>query len=389
MKRMLSYKIQHNNGAAFRPSEYMTDYLGIESSHLIHKLAERRTEPDKTRQVPDDPWFMTVAFTAPHNPFQALKSDYEEEEIQKIPSFIGRIYASMIKALDRNVGRIIEALKETNQYDNTIIIFTSDNGAAPYVGLPHLNAPYRGWKATLFEGGVRIPFFLQWPKKITEVNRKVNEMIIHIDLFPTLLSLATRGVQRLSEATQLTLNGNNFLSHLLEEDTTSDSSHHLPNSVSLDSLETLCQSNASSPQPILPANKDFSRIFFWRSGSYKALRYYQYKLQVHSYLDKVWFYDLKSDPTEQNNLINVIVKDLTVPITESQLLRWIEGKEEVSKESELLSSLLFLYQQLRLVDARQSKPSWPALVELPICIDKPQLEDDICTLKDEYIIWAN
>eukprot|EP01040_Poterioochromonas_malhamensis_P009817 gene9817-10661_t len=271
LKKLLSFKVSHNNGPFFEPDEYMTDYLGKQSSQLIHDLANKREPLSKG----DQPWFMTVAFTAPHNPFQALKSDYEEEEIQKIPSFIGRIYASMIKALDRNVGRLIEALKETNQYDNTIIIFTSDNGAAPYVGLPHLNAPFRGWKGTLFEGGVRIPFFLQWPKKITEVNRKVNEMIMHIDILPSVVAVATKGIKFLSDfseddsirsrarrITNFVTDGVNILQNFIKQSPAKDS-------VSAKSIKSLIGQNSSiSSQPTQPLSQP--RSLFWRSGDYKA-----------------------------------------------------------------------------------------------------------------------
>ena len=67
----------------------------------------------------------------------------------------------MIRALDRNVGHVMSALKANGLDQNTLVIFTSDNGGANYIGLPNINRPYRGWKATFFEGGIHVPFFMQ------------------------------------------------------------------------------------------------------------------------------------------------------------------------------------------------------------------------------------
>jgi arylsulfatase A-like enzyme len=69
----------------------------------------------------------------------------------------------MIRSLDRNIGCVLQALKAQGLDDNTLVIFTSDNGGAHYIGMDGLNAPYRGWKATFFDGGIHVPFFMRWP----------------------------------------------------------------------------------------------------------------------------------------------------------------------------------------------------------------------------------
>jgi arylsulfatase A-like enzyme len=406
MKRMLSYKIAHNDGPLFRPSEYLTDYLGTEASALIYKLGEKKKERESKgkseQQQRDEPWFITMAFNAPHNPFQALKSDFEREDIQRIPSFIGKIYASMILSLDRNVGRIIDALKATGQYENTMIIFTSDNGGAPYVGLPNINAPYRGWKATLFEGGIRIPFLLQWPKRFSKP-MVVRDAIIHIDLFPTILSVASKGVQLLKNSSssvlpKLIMDGKNFLSNVFK---------YTNNQVApVESAE-----EAVSPPTVIGGEE---RIFFWRSGSYRSIKYYHLKFQVHSYLNKIWFYDLSVDKTEKNNLIDqlaafIVTKDgkpseLSIQ-SETDLIKHLltpfavahdaieitqgDAKPAMNSPEIILKYLLIVYQKLQEINSQQHEPLWPALVELPICIDKPQRSDLNCSLKDEYIVWAN
>src|SRR3546814_16510777 len=69
----------------------------------------------------------------------------------------------MIAQLDRRIGDVMAKLKEAGIGDNTLVIFTSDNGGAWYNGMADLNAPFRGWKATFFEGGIRPPLFMRWP----------------------------------------------------------------------------------------------------------------------------------------------------------------------------------------------------------------------------------
>ena len=73
--------------------------------------------------------------------------------------------------------------------DNTLIVFSSDNGGAGYIGLPEVNAPYRGWKITFFEGGIRAPIFMKWPAKIVP-GTIVDEPVAHIDLMPTMAAVA-------------------------------------------------------------------------------------------------------------------------------------------------------------------------------------------------------
>lgn len=158
----------------------MTDYLSNESAKLIRTIASTPSA---------NPFFLTLAYNAPHNPLQALKSDFEDPALASIPSHNGRVYAAMIKALDRGVGQVLEALKDTNQWNNTIVVFTSDNGGASYIDLPLINHPYRGWKATFFEGGLRVPLFMQWPAMI-DASTEVTQTVSHVDIFPTLFAAA-------------------------------------------------------------------------------------------------------------------------------------------------------------------------------------------------------
>ncbi|MFP6815670.1 MAG: sulfatase-like hydrolase/transferase, partial [Pseudomonadales bacterium] len=125
-----------------------------------------------------------------HNPLQAKKEDYDA--LAHIEDHRLRVYAAMIRALDRGVGRVLKALRDNGLEENTLVIFTSDNGGAGYLGLPDVNKPYRGWKLTLFEGGTHVPYFARWPAKI-KPGTSFDHPVGHIDVFAT--AAAATGAQ--------------------------------------------------------------------------------------------------------------------------------------------------------------------------------------------------
>ncbi|GIR71678.1 MAG: hypothetical protein CM15mP74_29290 [Halieaceae bacterium] len=135
----------------FEPGGYLTDYWTDESIKVIKANRNR-------------PFFLYLAHWGIHTPLQATRADYEA--VGDIQPHRLRVYAAMTRALDRSVGRVMAALEEEGLADNTIVVFTSDNGGAGYVGLAEVNAPYRGWKITYFEGGIRVPLFVKWPAQI-------------------------------------------------------------------------------------------------------------------------------------------------------------------------------------------------------------------------------
>ena len=103
--------------------------------------------------------------------------------MRHIDNHIERVYAAMIMSLDRSVGRIVESLEANGLSENTWIIFTSDNGGANYIGLRYINSPYRGWKLTLFEGGIKVPLIF-WKDGIA--SQEVAQRAMHIDIMPTI-----------------------------------------------------------------------------------------------------------------------------------------------------------------------------------------------------------
>lgn len=139
------------------------------------------------------PFFAYLPFPAPHLPLKAprdLIAKYTEKLSQNVhsrPSTANPVYAAMIEQLDQAVGRILDLLETRGLTDNTIIIFTSDNG-----GLEHFatsNAPLRGGKGTLYEGGIRVPLIISAPS-VTPPGSVSDAPAITADLYPTLLELA-------------------------------------------------------------------------------------------------------------------------------------------------------------------------------------------------------
>jgi arylsulfatase A-like enzyme len=160
----LPYSVRMNGGKPFQPNAYITDYFASEAVKAIRANRNR-------------PFFMYLAFNAPHTPLQATKADYDA--LPQIKDHRLRVYGAMVRSLDRNVGRVLDELKAQGLDENTLVIFTSDNGGANYIGLPDINKPYRGFKATFFEGGVHVPFFMRWPKTLRQFTRHAYRHLPH------------------------------------------------------------------------------------------------------------------------------------------------------------------------------------------------------------------
>ncbi|MCK5135884.1 MAG: sulfatase-like hydrolase/transferase [Bacteroidales bacterium] len=108
------------------------------------------------------PWFMFLSYNAPHTPMQATDEDLVA--CSHIQDEGRRTYAAMVYALDRGVGRIIQKLKDKGMYENTLIIFFSDNGGS--TNNYSWNGPFSGSKGNCREGGIRVPMIWQWPAQI-------------------------------------------------------------------------------------------------------------------------------------------------------------------------------------------------------------------------------
>ena len=156
-----------------QPITYITDDKGDECVDFIKRHKE-------------EPFFLFASFNAPHAPMQATEEDlklYSHIKDEK-----RRTYAGMVHRLDVNVGRIIDELKEQGVYENTVVVFLSDNGG-PCRSNASINAPFNGQKGILLEGGIRVPFVMSYPEKIKS-NSSYDSPISSLDLTPTFVALA-------------------------------------------------------------------------------------------------------------------------------------------------------------------------------------------------------
>ncbi len=164
-------------------------------TYLADWLTDRSVEFIKKHK--DEPFFMYLPHFGVHAPHQA-KQEYIEKfrKKQGVGGHNNPIYAAMIYSVDESVGRIMKTLDELGLADNTLVVFTSDNGGVGgYIreGLHRANdvtdnAPLRGGKGMLYEGGVREPFVFRFPGKIP-AGTVSDEPIINLDMYPTFLEL--------------------------------------------------------------------------------------------------------------------------------------------------------------------------------------------------------
>ena len=256
----------------FEPRGYLTDYWTDESINIINAYKNR-------------PFFLYLGHWGVHTPLQATKKDYEA--VGDITPHRARVYAAMIRSLDRSVGRINAALEEAGLADNTLVIFTNDNGGPGYIGLPNINKPFRGWKISQFEGGIRVPLMMKWPAKIG-AGTVAEEPVAHIDVMPTLTTAAGA-----DQPQDVIIDGKNLL-------------------------------------PLATGNGEeaWSRdTLFWQSGHYRVVRHKDWKLQVIARPDKQWLFNLADDPNEQHNLAE------SKPEKISELMSLLDAHAAASRSS--------------------------------------------------------
>ncbi len=187
--------LQHNG----RPQKYQGYCSDVFATAAIEFLS---TPSDR-------PFFAYLAFNCPHEPLEAPEAElasYRSIDLapaafpqlgQPIPASlmspvesIAKVYA-MITNIDTNVGRVLSALEARGLAKDTIVIFLTDNGAAPVhidngPGRVRFNAGLRGWKGTVYDGGIHVPCFIRWPGHFPG-GRTVDRLAAHIDIVPTLL----------------------------------------------------------------------------------------------------------------------------------------------------------------------------------------------------------
>jgi arylsulfatase A-like enzyme len=224
-------------------NKYLTDKLTDEAIAYIDRSKEK-------------PFFLYLPYNAPHAPLQAQNKYYNQFKNIKDP--VKRVYASMIKNLDDEVGRLMNYLKVNGLEENTIIFFLSDNGGAVYNGTTD-NFPYRGGKLTNFEGGIRVPFMMQWKGKI-QPGAMVSTPVISLDIFKTV-----------ANAVGITL----------------------PTDRDYDGIDLFQLANKTS----VP-----DRALCWRSEFNKGIRKGEWKMLMNEFDKTNVLYNLKTDVRETKNV---------------------------------------------------------------------------------------
>jgi arylsulfatase B len=252
--------------------QYLTEAFTREAVAFIQMHRDRR-------------FFLYLAYNAVHSPMQAIPKYLER--YANIPDQKRRVFAAMLAALDSGVGAVFKALRDAKIEDNTLVFFLSDNGG-PTAELTSSNRPLRGFKGQCLEGGIRVPFIVQWKARLP-AGKVYQQPIIALDILPTALAAADG---KLPEGAQT--DGVNLLPYLAGE-------------------------NTEPPHQFL----------FWRLGSQAAVRKGKWKLLKNGN-DRVQLFDLAADNGETDNLAERrpdVVKELDIALQQwnAQLARPLWG----------------------------------------------------------------
>lgn len=256
------HDLWRNNTEVFEEPGYMTEVLGREAqAHLA-------------RQTADQPFFMYVAFGAPHYSMMAPK-----KYLDRFPATMERdrrMHLAMVAAVDDVVGALLDQLKRQGLEENTVVYYQADNGATREVrassdGKPYhggSNEPYRGYKQGLFDGGMHVPAMLRAPG-VTKPGQVWDRPMISMDLMPTFLAMADPGWKAPAD-----VDGHNIL-------------------------------------PVLQGREKEHEFLFWSFETSRAVRQGDWKLILNppqfpgeEIKDKIWLSNLEADKAERRNLAN-------------------------------------------------------------------------------------
>jgi arylsulfatase A-like enzyme len=170
------------------PDLYESEVPVEKVGYLTDLLTDRAV--DYVRQKRSRPFYLSLHYTAPHWPWEGPLDKNVSEQMKYSPAGFRaggslKIYAEMMRSMDSGVGRVLDALKRTRHEQNTLIIFTSDNGGERF----SFNWPFRGQKLDLQEGGVRVPGLVRWPG-ITRAGKVSHQPVITMDWTATMIAAA-------------------------------------------------------------------------------------------------------------------------------------------------------------------------------------------------------
>ncbi len=183
---------QHNgtNDTSLGSTDHITDVLTAQGSNFIVQAAST-----------EEPFFLMMAYNAPHSVLTDARggvhpyAQAHAADMALFPALSGnrQIYAGLVYGMDRCVGQLVQALKETGQYDNTLIVFLSDNGGRTDEVGSGKNGVLRGRKGDVTEGGFRVPMFMHWPGVIPS-GVTYDHPVTALDFYPTFARLAETGI---------------------------------------------------------------------------------------------------------------------------------------------------------------------------------------------------
>lgn len=252
----LGENYMRRDGAVIAPPGHATDLF---TDWAIAYLSERAAKPD-------EPFFLYLAYNAPHFPIEP-PAEWLERVQRRLPhlSEPRAKNVALVEHLDDGIGQVLAALSEKNLAQNTLVVFTADNGGS----LPHgqSNTPWRDGKQSHYDGGLRVPFLLRWPAEVAPGGLCEYAGLV-FDLFPTLLELA--GAQPAADLDAV-------------------------------SLRPLLQGKAiPSPRDLYFVRREGGRAYGGKS--YEALIRGDWKLLQNDPYSPLELYNLRQDPYEQNNL---------------------------------------------------------------------------------------
>ncbi|KMT63688.1 sulfatase [Catenovulum maritimum] len=247
---------------------------GPEGEYLTERLTNEVI--DWVKASKDQPFFAYVPYYTVHTPYQAVVDKVNKYHKKGIKSKREATYAAMVEHMDDNVGRIIDMLASEGLAENTLVIFTSDNGGYRMSSFP---TPLRGGKGSYYDGGLRVPLIVRWPEKIKP--GLDHTPVINADFYPTLVNLTQ------SKQPNQVLDGVDLTAHLLGQKKIAerDLFWHFPIYLQAHHAQT------DQGQDPLFRTRPGSSI---RSGDWKLIQYFEN--------NEYELYNLANDLAEQDNL---------------------------------------------------------------------------------------
>lgn len=246
-----------DGGYDFRDNEQVL--WEVNGTYSTYLFGDRALEIIEEEAVRSEPFFLYLALQSVHSPLQV-----PDEYLDYYPNDADQVYLGMVTAMDDVVGRVVEALRSTGQYNNTLIIYSSDNGSPKTAR----NTPLKGKKDTLWEGGTRVPGLLYSPL-LHNTPREYSGLMHITDWYNTLLAAAGADL--------------------------------LPENDGFNQWEALSTGQSPSPRDSLIYNLNMDE-----DGPHGAIRVGKYKLflgQRTEHDPKEWLSDLEEDPNETTNLV--------------------------------------------------------------------------------------